>query len=329
MNGVAPFSSSRHFFVVNPVCFNNHLEMEVVIKEIHLFFNSLKSSVSLQLPEYSIHISRFPRDAIGAIQRFANAVSSEIPLRVYAVGGRGTLFDCLNGVVELENVELGIIPYKKGIDSYCVFGIKNKGIFDSLEIQTHASSTLMDVLYCGSNYALCRCFVGLKALDNARNMKKKSRWVSAIFSAFNIDSIHLTSIIHPELLRQNYRIWVDVEDLSGRYAFINISNGPSYERNNKQAIHEADPADGWLNVLACSEINMLESYSALNKYLNGGGHIKYPQMFTYRQAKKVFLSSTHPLILDLDGEVFYDKYISVEIIPQRVRVIAPSQMCQE
>jgi diacylglycerol kinase family enzyme len=55
-----------------------------------------------------------------------------------------------------------------------------------------------------------------------------------------------------------------------------------------------------------------------------GKHAAHPDLFSHQRAKKVFVISDSPLMLDLDGEVFYDKYITVEIKPGVVRIIAPS-----
>jgi diacylglycerol kinase family enzyme len=305
--------------------------METMIKEIHHFFNGFKKTLSSVAPEYAIHISRFPRDAIWAIQQYANTVPSEASLRVYAVGGDGILFDCLNGIIELPNAELGFIPCGKNNDFLWTFNVKNKNIMNSLEAQTYAPSVLMDVLYCGSNYALSHCLVGLEAFSNKNTKKSRGkstfldRGISAFFRMLNINPMHFTSIFRSELLKQNYHVWLDNENLSGKYAFINISNNLFSESSKNQALWETDLSDGYLDVLACGEMSVLESYSVLNNYANGG-HAKHPNLFKHRQAKKVFLSSSHPLILDLDGEIFYDKYISVEIKPKKVRIIVPGHM---
>ncbi|MDR3088021.1 MAG: hypothetical protein LBU45_08775, partial [Azoarcus sp.] len=156
---------SRHFFVINPVCFYNTLEMEKVIGEIHRFFETPDTTGKTpdKAPKYAVHISRFPRDAKGAIRRFADAVPANTPLRVYAVGGDGILFDCLNGTVGLPNAELGVLPYGRKNAFHRIFGRNNK-VFCSLEAQTAAPSVPMNVLYCGSNYALSCCLVGLESL---------------------------------------------------------------------------------------------------------------------------------------------------------------------
>jgi len=319
--------SARHFFVVNPVSFDSRQKMEAVIAGVHHFFNEIGDAGGL--PDYAVHVSRFPRDAICAIQRFAGLVPPGSPLRVYAVGGGGILFDCLNGVVGLRNVELGVMPYGKDSGFYCVFGEENRDVFNSLKVQTLAPSMPMDALYCGSNYALNHCLIGLEALSNAGAKRIREgasfldRFISAFPHALRVGSVYFAGVLNSEVLRQNYRIWVDDENLSGSYAFINITNSPCYG-GKKYAIPEADPTDGWLDVLMSGDMSVLDMFRVFNQYMSGH-YAESPHPFTYRRAKKIFLTSSHPLILDLDGEIFYDKYISVEIKPGAVRIIVPTQ----
>jgi len=326
-------SPARHFFVVNPVCFDNRQKMESMIAEIHHFFNELNNSSHSRSSEYAVHISRFPRDAISAIQRFANAVPGTVPLRVYAVGGDGVLFDCLNGAVGLPNVELGIIPYGKGNNFYHVFGEDSKDVFTSLKAQIGAPSVPMDALYCGSNYALNHCLIGLEAFcrSNIKRIREgrtlMDKYISTFAGLLGTNCLYLASILNPDILKQSYRIWMDDENLNGTHTFINIVNSPCYSGNRKYAIHEADPSDGWLDVLISTEMNLRNFNKILNKYTKGC-HAKYPNLFEYRRVKKVFLTSNNPLIFNLDGEIFYDKYISVEIKPKIIRIIDPTQMSQ-
>ena len=317
---------ARHFFVVNPVSFRDRWEMDEVMAGIHRFF-APSGKAAPASPEYAVHISRFPRDAIGAIRRFASAVPSGAPLRVYAVGGDGILFDCLNGIVDLPSVELGTMPYGTESNFYRVFGQRDKKIFYSLQAQTSAPSVPMDTLYCGSNYALNYCLIGLDSLVNASAKKLKSRyrflqqWMPSFSQVANIYYAYLRTFMNRTIPKQNYQLWVDNEDWSGSHVAINIANGPWYV-GDRAVVPEAVPSDGWMDVLCSGDANMLAMFRVMLYYMRGR-HANYPELFSYRRAKKVFVTSDRPLMLDLDGEVFYDKYITVEMKPAAVRIIAP------
>jgi hypothetical protein len=76
----------------------------------------------LDAADCSIHVSRYLRDAIGVISKYRSGVPEGAVVRVYAVGGDGILFDCLNGIVGLRGVELGALPYGNTCDFPRAFG---------------------------------------------------------------------------------------------------------------------------------------------------------------------------------------------------------------
>jgi diacylglycerol kinase family enzyme len=322
----ASLPRTRHFFVVNPVCFYSHRDMDEIVAGIHHFFKAQGEADGVS-PEYAVHISRFPRDAIGAIRRFAGAVPRGVPLRVYAVGGDGILFDCLNGVVGLPNTELGTIPYGMENSFYRTFGQNDKNIFRSLKAQTGAASVPTDALYCGSNYALSYCLIGLESLTNVSSRILKSRhgflrhYMPDLFCAMNVYFNYLGMLMNRAVFKQSYRMWVDGEDWSGAHAIINIANTPMHS-GNRAIVPEAVPSDGQLDVLCSGNAGMLSVFRMMLHYMRGK-HAEHPDLFSHQHAKKVFVISDSPLMLDLDGEVFYDKYVTVEIKPGAVRIIAP------
>ncbi|MDR1853335.1 MAG: hypothetical protein LBR05_00300 [Azoarcus sp.] len=321
-----PIAPARHFFVVNPVCFYRRQEMDEVIAGIHRFFAAAR--VSEEAAEYAVHISRFPRDAIGAIRRYAKAAPEGAPLRVYAVGGDGILFDCLNGIVGLPNAELGTMPYGRENNFYHVFGHTDLQLFRALDAQTSAISVPMDTLYCGSNHALSYCLIGLESVANASAKAMSERAgllrhiAPSLWRKMYVNWGYVGMMSSRSVFRQQYRVWVDDEDWSGQHASINIANSPWYA-GDKTAVPEAKPDDGSLDVLASGAVRVKDALRYMNKYVRGG-HAEIPEFFAYKRAKRVFVTSDTPLVLDLDGEVFYDKHITVEIKPNAVRIVAPA-----
>ncbi|MDR0624169.1 MAG: acylglycerol kinase family protein, partial [Treponema sp.] len=95
----------HHLFILNPKSFRRAREMDSLISSIDSYFKSVNQD------NYKLYISRFPRDAIGAIRMFMAGIPEDSRVRVYAAGGDGILFDCLNGVVGFENAELAIMPF--------------------------------------------------------------------------------------------------------------------------------------------------------------------------------------------------------------------------
>jgi len=329
-------SPVRHFFVVNPVCFDSRQKMEAVIARVHRYFNNPDHSLQSGTSDYAVHVSRFPRDAIGAIRRFADAVPAGVSLRVYAVGGNGTLFDCLNGVIGLPNVELGVIPYGNQNDFCRAFGKKNWRIFNSLEMQIHAPSVPVDVMYCGSNYALSHCLIGMEPIAAASIRKIEEhtflkRFRQIISPGMFVNYMCLIGAMNLNLIRQDYRLWVDGENFSGVHLLIHILNSPRF--GDSRYYPFIDPTDGYLDILASGTMGVLKMFKVANRVLKTLGELKlddegnqekYSGLVTYRRAKNISVASEGSLILNLDGELFYDKFVAVEIRPAAVRIIAPN-----
>jgi diacylglycerol kinase family enzyme len=119
---------------------------------------------------------------------------------------------------------------------------------------------------------------------------------------------------------QRYGVMFDGERADGAYASINIANGPCYA-GNKSAVTGAMPNDGVLDALMLKSVGALQVLKVLPSYLRGG-YCKYPELFRYRRARRVEISSDAPILVNLDGEVFFDTNLTVEVIPQAVNIVA-------
>jgi len=145
----------KHLFIINPHSFISTDSVNLVSAEIRACF-----SPSQRL-DYKIHISRYPRDAIAVIHRYIEGVSPEETVRVYAVGGDGTLFDCLNGMVDFPNAELTNVPYGSANDFILTFGQDAVSAFRNISSLINAPSRPVDIINYGANYAMVEANIGL------------------------------------------------------------------------------------------------------------------------------------------------------------------------
>jgi YegS/Rv2252/BmrU family lipid kinase len=313
--GAAP--RRRHLFIINPRSFRFVGGTAAIIAEINSYFQRSGQE------NYQIHVSRYPRDAVGVIRKFAAA--EEGVVRVYAVGGNGILFDCLNGIMGIDGAELATVPYGSTNDFVRSFGEDKPPLFRDIAKQVTAGTIKTDVLNCGSNYAINFCTVGVESasimcalrftrlLDWAIRLSR--RIVPFIFILGGVASIG-----DKKLRRQKYSVTLDGQRLDGNYATINIANGPCYG-GNKSAVTSALPNDGVLDVLSLKSTGFLQTLAILPRYLRGG-YYKFPDLLTYRRAQRVEISSETPILVNLDGEVFFDMRLSVEVVPQAVNIVA-------
>jgi diacylglycerol kinase family enzyme len=290
--------------------------MEKVISEIYGYFEEASDE------KFTVHVSRYPRDAISVIRNYMRDIDKDAIVRIYAVGGDGIAFDCLNGIVGLPNTELALMPYGTGNDFVRAFGKENYHMFQNVAIQASSPAIPTDIINCGSNYALNFCGIGLEGAAVLCKLPMHGLAQKAA-AAFKKDIIirrltycvgGLRAMLDKGIVNQEYEIIADGEDMSGRYCTINIANGPYYSVG-LSPMPFAEPDDGELEMMAARENNFLKKLVITPQYLLGG-YRKFPKQFRHRRVKKVSIRSDSPLIVNLDGEAFFDSDITVEVVPR-------------
>jgi diacylglycerol kinase family enzyme len=313
-----------HFFILNPKSFHKAREMDLVISSIKSYFKSLNQD------NYKLHISRFPRNAIGAVRVFIAGIPENSTVRVYAVGGDGILFDCLNSVAGIKNAELAVMPFGVTNNFVRSFGEYKKSFFRNIQFQANAETTPTDIIRCGGNYALNFCCIGMESDAIVKAMKinrlldqdgavfrrmhrclyKHMYYLGGFLAAFN-----------KKIIWQHYDITIDGELISGNFRSINIANGPCYGEN-KNAVITAVPNDGMLDILIGKSAGAFRILALVHPYVKGRYH-KFPSDFILKRGKQISIRSDAPLMINMDDEIFFDTSFTAEIIPGGVKIASP------
>jgi len=311
-----------HLFILNPKSFWNMWKQTQVLNRIQNFFSTIENT------DYFIHISRFPRDAAGFIPVFAKKLPRETVLRVYAIGGDGILFDCLNGIMGIENAELASIPYGHTNNFIRGFGKNEDVFFKRLALQYNAPTILLDVIRCGGNYALSHCIIGMEAevvrsVGKIREKMQKgnslSQWLArklhAMLYYFSVFSV----ITDNELIFQKYEFDIDGEKLSGVYLGFHIYNAP-YINGNLHPVRNSLPNDGILDMIIPYGQGRRQVFRMLPLFLSGKKKT-LPSHFLYKQLRKISVNSNKILRVNLDGVVFFESGIELELLPSALRFV--------
>jgi diacylglycerol kinase family enzyme len=316
----------KHLFIINPVSFRTGTSMDAFIAGVKDQFERVIKE------EYDIRISRFPRHAIRTVRQYITQAGPERAVRVYAVGGDGILFDCLNGIVGLPNADLAPVPYGRNSDFVRAFGEGREDSFRNIPLLAAAPAVPTDILHCGSNYALNLCIVGLESASVFKTVamqQKLKSWPRFIRNSTRIYNMiyylgGFTVLFDHKLLNQEYTIVLDGENVSGAYASVNIANGPCYG-GDKSAVVTAVPNDGLMDVLMLKGMGTLVGLRMVLPYTNG--HYDYfPENTVLKRGKSISIRSKEPLIINLDGETFLDTNITVELIKGAVNIAAPDNL---
>jgi diacylglycerol kinase family enzyme len=315
----------KHLFIINSKSHIVRINLDKIVSQIESAFSFAESAA------YEIYTSKYPRDAIGVINDRLSKISQDDFLRIYAVGGDGILFDCLNAVVNSRS-ELTVLPYGGANDFSRNFGADSIPLFRDVSLQVRAKSFKTDVFKCNDNYGMNYCTVGIEgraALIAKKICKVVQRFIPAFQNCLSYGyevGAFLTCFKKKER-KQYYNLTIDGVDYSGNYAGIFVANGQTFACNKISSLN-ALIDDGQLNVIiikSTTALNMIKNWYHFQK----GNFYKYPNIFTEIYAKEIKISTNdEPLYVCLDGESFRETHIDIEIIPSGMNFVVPKEECK-
>ena len=316
---------AEHIFVVNPRSFQRRSDMDFMLNAIDGAFKKLGN------PGYRIHISRYPRDAIGAVNNYCQNLPPQKPARIYAVGGDGILFDCLNAVMGHKNTELAIVPYGRENDFMRAFGEGLDSLFRDVAAQAVSPSIPTDVMYCDGNYSLNFVSIGMESVSVMwkTELIKRFKRMRNVISALNHGIYYVSAALgafNEGFKNQYYKILADGEKLDGLYTTIHVANGPCYGKTMTPT-GESVPDDGLLELVVGFARSAVDIFGIMTDLCYGrhtGNKYSKKESFKHRLVRELDISSDEPLIVNLDGEIFFESKMKIRIIPGGVRVVAPN-----
>ena len=310
----------QHLFIINPKSFWHRWKEKQMIEKIHSFFSSIGDN------NYEIYISRFPRDASGFIPMYVKNLGDDTTLRVYSVGGDGIFFDCLNGVMGLENIELGIMPYGYTNNFINSFGKNSNAVFRNIENQYKAQAVPLDVIRCGSNYTVNYCVTGIEAeaIRYAEEIRKNRdrflyKWLSMLFyKTYYLLGAFLASF-NKKKFHRLYNIEIDNEKLTGSFLGAGVLNS-SYNGGIKGLVSKAMPNDGILDIIAISGQGHKRTFTALPFFMFNL-LFKDNLKIIYKRGKKIKIRSDKTILYIMENIPFFDRELEIELLAGALQFI--------
>jgi diacylglycerol kinase family enzyme len=307
----------KHLFIINPKARGLAGKVDHVAREIRSFF--------LNYPNvrYDIHITRWKRDAVGYTRRYVFGAAEIV--RVYAVGGTGTLFEVVNGVIGLPNVQVTMYPF--GVDNaflHCL-GEENLELFRSLRNLVFSTSMALDVIRCGNNYGIGFGQIGVEAAATRQGDRIIARANLLRHEQFWTPGVYAFAAIYQAIYKdpvQHYRIDIDGTTLEGEYISILAANQPYYGINMKPAV-EARPDDGLLDFYLVRPVLKPAFFKMTSDYIQGHYH-KWPEAIFHYRGKRISVSSNEHMTVSLDGEMFFETTVHCEAIRQALVFAYPT-----
>jgi diacylglycerol kinase family enzyme len=275
-------------------------------------------------PDFSIHFSRYRRNAIYIIEEEAEKAKPGDIIRIYAVGGDEILFDCLNGVAHFPNMQLAVVPYGKYSDFLNMFGKNQMEAFRDIPSLIQSNALATDIINWGVNYALNSCYIGMnsaisKNLKDLRSNFNKAGFlfISKLSSFVN----YILSSFDKKIASREYKIQIDDVDYSGKYSLIHIANSP-YIAGKKTGVRNAAPDDGILDVALIKSSHPLKTLFSMRRYSSG----KLPGNCIYVQAKNISIQSDSKMWIQVDNEYFQDTNIKLSLVHHAVQMVTVNNL---
>ena len=295
-----------HVFIVNPKAGKGR-DARRLVTEIVAYFKAHGG-------RYKIVNTQKEGDAT-ALARQICAENDQV--NVYACGGDGTTYEVLNGIIGCNNVNLGIIPCGSGNDFVKYF--EDPAAFLDLGNLLHGEIVPLDVIRMGDRVAVNSCSVGMDAMvaDHVRHFKKLP--ISASL-AYKLSCVYTAF----KKFRNDLEITIDGRKL-GKIPclFAACANAPFYGGGFRCA-PTACPGDGKLEYSIIECRSKLQMIKILGRYRKGT-HITLENC-RYGNCSQMEISSSRPMVINMDGEIFHDTHAKFELVKGAVRLILPRSL---
>ena len=298
----------KHIFIVNPAAGKGQAATRI-IPQIEAYFQAHP-----EIP-FEIYVTKAKGDGRAYAE---SAAKTGEPIRFYACGGDGTLYEVVNGAYKYPNVSVGILPLGSGNDFARIFGGSDKLL--DIGAQVHAGTRKFDLIDAGAHVAINQCSMGLDAEVCAKQAYfKKLPGVGGEFA-------YTMSLFYCLFRRLNSEFIIIVDDekvVEGKMLFALCANSRWYGGGYKGA-PKAVPDDGKLDfILVRKTVGRLKLAGLVGKYKRGE-HLSWD--FTeFVRGKKLQILSKNPAAVNVDGECEYVTESTFRILPAALDVIMPDE----
>ena len=247
-------------------------------------------------------------------------------LRIWTAGGDGTFMEAMTGVQGFFNAAVGCLPYGSGNDFLRTYGTRAE--FTDLDAQLAGGEVTIDLLETSLGLSATICAAGLDA-QVAYGIPKFRR-----IPLCGGEVSYLLSIVEQLCGHIGRRVTftIDDEELTVDCLMCAICNGRAYG-GGFLAAPEADPADGWLDVMIVRRVGRLTIAKLLGMY-KSGRHFVNGQLteeakpyFLYRRARRVALRPADgrgPIVATADGECTPCDAVEAVLRPLSGRILLPA-----
>ena len=293
-----------HLFIINPAAGSRN-RTDDYSEVIHKLCREKGLSYDIRVSTAAGECTRFAREAAESGKEY----------RIYACGGDGTLNEVVQGAAGHDNVAVTVFSGGSGNDFVKLFD-DPKAFFD-LERLLDAEEASFDLIRCNDDYSLNICSVGLDARIGTDVSNYKRLPLLHGFRAYAASTV--VNVIKG--ISEHYVIEINGKRIDGKQTMICVCNGRWYG-GGFNPVPEADPTDGYLDVLLVKRVSRLQVTAVVGKYKDGR-YKELPRLVRYYRTKKVRILCDKPTPISLDGEIRMATDITMSVADKKLRFFYP------
>ena len=294
----------KHLFIINPAAGSRDRTRDYSV--------TIHDICTARGLDYKIEVSSAP----GECTRIAReAAQSGEEVRIYACGGDGTLNEVAAGAAGYSNAAVTVFSGGSGNDFVKLFN-DPKAFFD-LERLLDAEEAEFDLIRCNGDLALNICSVGLDARIGTDVASYKRIPLLQGFRAYAASTV--VNVIRG--IAEHYVVEVNGETIDDEHTFVCVCNG-RYYGGGFNPVPEADPADGWLDVLLVKKVSRMQVPAVIGKYKNGR-YKELEKVARYIRTDSVRITCDGPTAINLDGEFRTATVAEFKVAEEKIRFFYP------
>lgn len=308
----------KTIFVVNPNA-GQGKKFGKIIDDINGICQKAKSDIG-------VYVTKAPNDAKLFVNEYCKTNG---PARFIACGGDGTFSEVLNGALEFNNVEIGIVPIGTGND-FCRNFSSDASFFD-LEKQISGECVKCDAIRyttkmdngIKSGYCANMFNIGFDCdVADMTNSIKESTFLGGPLA-------YLVSIFVNLFNKKVANLEIEIDGSvahKGEFLLTSIANG-CYCGGGLKTNPIAQVNDGLININMVKNISLPRLLKLLPRYINGS-YLKIKnikEIVSSQKCKRVKITSSEKKMkFSVDGEITETGVTEFEIIPAAFSFVVPA-----
>jgi YegS/Rv2252/BmrU family lipid kinase len=297
----------RHLFIINPTAGRGNLQND--------WGNCIRQEAQKRGLDYELLVTARKGEAEEAVRLRAQ---DPTPLRVYVLGGDGTLNEVVNGGAGHDHVAVTALPLGSGNDFLKIFGEDQWQFLSIPTLLDHTNEVALDLIECNGRLALNVCSLGL----DARIGLGMSNWKKYPFIHGN--ATYVLSAVSEILqgIAKPMTITVPGEEpVCASYTLVCVCNGRAYG-GVFHPYPAAMPDDGVLHFILVPKLSLAKVAQLISHYAAGEVD-RYGAIARLYHGTGLTIQTPTPYRMQLDGEELVDTHFSIRLSPKKLRFFYP------